>query len=242
MSIPQPEMRGTGGREPIFNIPGVVIALIGLCVAVYVYQNYILSERQDFEFMMNFALIPARFSMASGFVDPAVIFTFISYSFMHGSFAHIAVNMIWLAAFGSPLAGRIGAVRMILFWVFTSVVAGLTHYALHPESLSPLVGASGAISGMMGAAARYGFRRVGYGRRSEFAGPVLPIGLTLTLKPVLIFVGVWFLINIVTGLYSTGGTDFSSIAWEAHIGGFIAGFFGIPLMDRPRSYDAVLRR
>lgn len=73
MSIPQPEMRGTGGREPIFNIPGVVIALIGLCVAVYVYQNYILSERQDFEFMMNFALIPARFSMASGFVDPAVI-------------------------------------------------------------------------------------------------------------------------------------------------------------------------
>ncbi len=72
--------------------------------------------------------------------------------------------------------------------------------------------------------------------------PVLPVGLTLTLKPVLTFVGVWFLINIITGLYSTGGADLSSIAWEAHIGGFIAGFFGISLMDRPRSYDAVLRR
>ncbi len=105
-----------------------------------------------------------------------------------------------------------------------------------------LVGASGAISGMMGAAARYGFRRVGHGRKSEFAGPVLPIGLTLTLKPVLTFVGVWFLINIVTGLYSTGGADISGIAWEAHIGGFVAGFFGIALLDKPRSYDAVIRR
>lgn len=246
MSIPQPEMHGNGrrpgGGEPIFNIPGVVIALIGICAAVYVYQTYIISEQQNYEFMLNFALIPARFSLADGFTDPAALFTLISYSFMHGGFAHIAVNMIWLAAFGSPLAGRIGAARMWIFWIVTSVVAGLTHYAIYPESVSPLVGASGAISGMMGAAARYGFRRVGHGRRSEFAGPVLPVGLTLTLKPVLTFVGVWFLINIVTGLYATDGADLSGIAWEAHIGGFIAGFFGIPLLDRPRAYDAVLRR
>ncbi len=246
MSIPQPDMRGAdsrqGGGEPIFNIPGVVIALIGLCAAVYVCQNYILSEQQNYEFMLNFALIPVRFSLAGGFADPVVLFTLISYSFMHGGFAHIAVNMIWLAAFGSPLAGRIGMVRMVIFWIFTSIIAGLTHYAIYPESVSPLVGASGAISGMMGAAARYGFRRIGHGRRSEFAGPVLPVGLTLRLKPVLTFVGVWFLINIITGLYSTGGADLSGIAWEAHIGGFIAGFFGISLMDRPRSYDAVLGR
>lgn len=246
MSLPQREMRGdtsrSGGGEPIFNIPGVVTALIALCAAIYVYQNYIISEQQNYQFMLNFALIPARFSLASGFTDPAALFTLVSYSFMHGGIAHIAVNMIWLAAFGSPLAGRIGTGRMIVFWIFTSIVAGLTHYAIYPESVSPLVGASGAISGMMGAAARYGFRRIGHGRRSEFAGPVLPVGLTLTLRPVLTFVGVWFLINIITGLYSTGGADLSGIAWEAHIGGFIAGFFGIALVDRPRSYDAVPRR
>ncbi len=69
---------------------------------------------------------------------------------MHGGFAHIAVNMIWFAAFGSPLAGRIGTGRMIIFWILTSVIAGLTHYAIYPESVTPLVGASGAISGMMG--------------------------------------------------------------------------------------------
>ncbi len=112
MSLPQPEMNGnnrrSGGSEPIFNIPGVVLALIGLCVAVYVYQNYLVSEQQNYEFMLNFALIPARFSLADGFTDPSALFTLISYSFMHGGIAHIAVNMIWLAAFGSPLAGRIG--------------------------------------------------------------------------------------------------------------------------------------
>ncbi|MCX2697654.1 MULTISPECIES: rhomboid family intramembrane serine protease [Ochrobactrum] len=249
MSIPQPEMREhtndsrrSGGGEPIFNIPGVILALMGMCAAVYIYQNYLISEQRNYAFMLQFALIPARFSLAGGFTDPAALFTLISYSFMHGGFAHIAVNMIWLAAFGSPLAGRIGTGRMLAFWVLTSVVAGLTHYAIYPESVTPLVGASGAISGMMGAAARYGFRRVGHGRRSEFAGPVLPVGLTLTLKPVLVFVGFWFLINLATGLYSTGGAGLSGIAWEAHIGGFIAGFFGIALLDKPRNYDAVLRR
>lgn len=246
MVLPQPEMqdnRGrSGGSEPIFNIPGVVIALIGICVAVYVYENYLISEQQNYEFMLNFSLIPARFSLAGSFSDPAALFTLISYSFMHGGIEHIVVNMIWLAAFGSPLAGRIGTARMIVFWVFTAIIAGLTHYAIYPDSVTPLVGASGAISGMMGASARYGFRRVNAGRRAEFAGPVLPVGLTLTLKPVITFVGVWFVINIITGIYTTGGADLSGIAWEAHIGGFIAGFFGISLLDRPRSYDAVLRR
>lgn len=236
------EKNRSGRGEPIFNIPGVVIGLIGLCIAVYVYQNYLISEEQNYAFIRDYALIPARFLLADGFSDPAALFTLVSYSFMHGGIEHIVVNMIWLAAFGSPLAGRIGTGRMLLFWIVTSVLAGLTHYALYPESVTPLVGASGAISGMMGASARYGFRRVNFGRRAEFAGPLLSIGLTLTLKPVLTFVGVWFVINIVTGLYTTGGAGLSGIAWEAHIGGFIAGFFGIALFDQPRNYDAVLRR
>ncbi|MFC4625961.1 rhomboid family intramembrane serine protease [Daeguia caeni] len=230
-----------GGREPVFNIPSVILVLIGLCVAVYVYQTRIATPDADFRFIANFAIIPARFTLAGGFTDPATLFTLISYSFMHGGIAHIVVNMIWLAAFGSPLAGRIGAGRIVIFWILTAVVAGLTHIIIYPDSTTPLVGASGAISGMMGAAARFGFRRVEFGRRSEFAGPVLPVSLTLRLRTVLVFVGLWFIINIATGLYSEG-QDYSSIAWQAHIGGFVAGFFGISLLDRPRSYDAVLLR
>ncbi len=229
------------GGEPIFNIPGVVLALIAVCVGVYLCQFYVMNDGQAEAFALDFALIPARFSLAGGFSDPAALFTLLSYSFLHGGFAHVALNMIWLAAFGSPLAGRIGTGRTLGFWALTAVAAGLTHFAVHPESVSPLVGASGAISGMMGAAARYGFRRIGEGRRSEFAGPVLPIGVTLSSRTVLTFVGFWFIINLATGLYSTGGADLSGIAWEAHIGGFVVGFLAIPLFDRPRPYDRPLR-
>ncbi|MGU3577184.1 rhomboid family intramembrane serine protease [Brucellaceae bacterium C25G] len=233
-------------REPIFNIPAVIIGLIGFCALVYAAQNYLISEEHNFIFMLNFAFIPARFTYGAGFTDPAALLTMLSYSFMHGNFAHLAVNMVWLAAFGSPLAGRIGASRLLIFWALTSVVAVLTHYAIYPTSNVPLVGASGAISGMMGAAARYGFRRVplhsGNKNTSEFAGPLLPVLTTMTYRPVLTFVGIWFVINIITGLYSAQEMGVSSIAWEAHIGGFVAGFFGIALFDRPRSYDRSLRR
>lgn len=235
------ENSGKSGGEPIFNIPGVILALIAICAAVYIAQSYILDDAQNLWFLLHFAFLPARFTVGDGLLDLEAWVTLLSYSFMHGSFAHIAVNMVWLAAFGSPLAGRIGTGRMLIFWIVTAVVAALTHYLVYPDSASPLVGASGAISGMMGAAARYGFRRVPGSAQSEFAGPLLPIGVTLRMRTVLTFVGIWLVINIVTGLYTTEGADLSGIAWEAHIGGFIAGFFGIALLDRPRRYDAILR-
>ncbi|WP_183430273.1 rhomboid family intramembrane serine protease [Mesorhizobium sp. RMAD-H1] len=227
--------------EPVFNIPGIILVLIGICVAAFLAQNYVLDDQQNFWVLMNFAFWPARFSQAGGFGDPAAWLTTVTYSFLHGGFAHIAVNMVWLAAFGSPLAGRIGTARMILFWIATAVAAAFTHYAIHPDSAMPLVGASGSISGMMGAAARYGFRRVPdmlHRRgRSEFAGPLLPVSVALTLRPVLVFLAVWFVINMVTGLISLAPTESATIAWEAHIGGFIVGFFGIALFDRPSPLD-----
>ena len=87
--------------------------------------------------------------------------------------------MIWLAAFGSPLANRLGAARFVLFWVATSVAAAAMHYVLHMTDQSPLVGASGAISGMMGAAARFGFRIDRSSGQGAFGGPVLPVSIVL---------------------------------------------------------------
>lgn len=233
--------RQNNGREPIFNIPSVVLALTALCAIIYFTEYYVLSAEQDMHFMLRFAFIPARFTYADGFFDPEALLTLISYSLMHGSFAHLAVNMVWLIAFGSPLAGRLGAGRFIGFWILTAAVSALTHYAIYPVSTTPLVGASGAISGMMGAAARYGFRRVSpYGvnrHLTAFAGPILPVRVTLTYKPVLTFVGFWFIINIATGLYTGTSMGMAGIAWEAHIGGFFAGFFGIVIFDKRKSYD-----
>lgn len=229
------------GREPIFNIPAVILALVAICVLIYAYEYYVLTVEQDIQFLFNLAFIPARFTFDDGFFNPSALLTLISYSFLHGSFAHLAVNMVWMIAFGSPLAGRLGIGRFLGFWILTAIASALTHYAVYPLSTAPLVGASGAISGMMGAAARYGFRRVSpYGANrhlTAFAGPILPIRVTLTYKPVLTFVGFWFIINIATGLYTGTSMGVSGIAWEAHIGGFFAGFFAIVLFDKKKSYD-----
>jgi membrane associated rhomboid family serine protease len=216
----------------MFNIPGIILLAIGLCIAVFVLQTYVLSGEQSVEFLWNFAFIPARMSQYGGWYSPAAWLTTVSYSFMHGSIAHIALNMIWLAAFGSPLAARIGPLRMALFWIATSIAAVMTHFAVYPDSMAPLVGASGAVSGMMGAAARFGFRRSTTRNSAAFVGDILPIGVALRMRIVLTFLGVWFVTNIVTGLLSVGVENSASIAWEAHIGGFVIGFFGISLFDR----------
>lgn len=226
--------------QPIFNMPPVVVALIGFCIAIYLLQSYVLTGAQDVWFLVNFAFIPLRFSVGGGFSDPLAWFTAISYSFMHGGFAHLAINCVWFAAFGSPLAGRIGARKFLIFWVLTAIAAAFTHYAIYPESNIPLVGASGAISGMMGAAARFGFRRVTFYSRTgrqipAFGGPILSVAATLQNRMVLTFLGFWLIINVMTGIYSTAPGELSGIAWEAHIGGFVAGFFGIaPLLGKYR--------
>ena len=84
---------------------------------------------------------------------------------------------------------------------------------------------------MMGAAARFAFHVDRSSGLPSFAGPVLPIAFVLRLRGVLIFLGVWMVINVVTGLYSLVPNMEDSIAWEAHIGGFLVGFFGVALFD-----------
>lgn len=222
----------SSGREPVFNIPGVILAIMAICGVVFIIEAYVLDDAQSSVFLWNFAFIPARFSQYGGFYSPAAWLTTVTYSFMHGSIAHIALNMIWLAAFGSPLAARIGPLRMALFWIVTSVAAVMTHYAVYPDSTAPLVGASGAVSGMMGAAARFGFRRSPLRNSAAFVGDILPIGVALRMRTVLVFLGVWFVTNMLTGLLSVGVDNSATIAWEAHIGGFLVGFFGISLFDR----------
>ncbi|MGH6862630.1 MAG: rhomboid family intramembrane serine protease [Phyllobacterium sp.] len=221
-----------GTREPIFNIPTSIVLIMALCAVVFAVQSYILSGDQEVNFLWTFAFVPARFSEYGGLYSPMAWLTGLTYSVMHGSLAHIGLNMIWLAAFGSPLAARIGPLRTALFWIATSIAAALTHFAVYPDSMAPLVGASGAVSGMMGAAARFGFRRATLRNSAAFTGSILPIGVALRMRTVLTFLGVWFVINMVTGLLSLGIDGSASIAWEAHIGGFLVGFFGIAFFDR----------
>lgn len=220
--IPEPRNRA---REPVFNMPAVVVVLIGVCVAVFLVQEYVLSSRQYLEFLLRGAFIPLRYSGPYD-LDIYAFTSPFTYAFMHGSLAHLAVNMIWLAAFGTPLANRLGNMRFLLFWAVTGLAAVGLHFVLHRYEQVPLVGASGAISGMMGAAARFGFRTSRAGGRPFFDGPLLTIPEVFRSRAAITFLAVWMVINLVTGVMGMApGVD--QIAWEAHIGGFLAGFFGI---------------
>ncbi|MEO3385712.1 rhomboid family intramembrane serine protease [Mesorhizobium sp. CAU 1741] len=220
-------------REPVFNLPAIVTAFIALCVAIHLLRSYVLTQEQDFWVVLQFAFIPIRYSGEYA-LDPYAFMGPWTYSLLHGGLGHLAVNMIWLAAFGSPLANRIGVIRFILFWLVTSLAAVGLHYMLHSTEAVPLVGASGAISGMMGAAARFGFRIDRSAGKAAFDGPVRSIMAVFRSRAVVTFLLVWFAVNLVMGLGFGGSEGGGEIAWEAHIGGFLAGFLLIRLFD-PRS-------
>ncbi|WP_187972992.1 rhomboid family intramembrane serine protease [Aquibium microcysteis] len=221
-------------HEPAFNIPGVVLAFIALCVGIHLVREWLLTPAMDFEVILAGAFIPVRYS-GQYLLDLPAFTSPLTYSLLHGGLAHLAVNMIWLAAFGSPLATRIGAVRFVLFWCATTLAAVALHYVLHMDSNVPLVGASGAISGMMGAAARFGFRSSRAAGRAAFEGRLLTIPEALSSRTVVTFLAIWFVINLATGLASgIPGVD-GAIAWEAHVGGFLAGFLAVRPFDRRRA-------
>lgn len=219
-------------REPMFNLPTVVLVIIGLCVGVYGLQAYVLDGNQNLMLLYNAAFIPVLYTGQYGF-DWFLLSRPFTYTFLHGSFAHVAINMVWLAAFGPPLANRFGALRFAFFFAITGLAGAALFWVIHPFMEAPLVGASGAISGMMGAAARFGFQMDRSSRTSAFAGAPLPFSAVLRSRSVMTFLAVWMVINLVTGLVGLGAGGSDQIAWEAHIGGFLVGFFGVRLFDRP---------
>jgi membrane associated rhomboid family serine protease len=229
-----------GPSEPIFNIPLVVLLIVAICAGTELVRAYLLTPEQDFELLVRAAFVPIRYS-GDYRIDLWAFTSPVTYAFLHGGFAHLILNMIWFLAFGSPLANRLGVLRFVLFWVATSLGAVALHYAVYPLGQAPLVGASGAISGMMGAAARYGFRIDRSSGRGVFGGALLPVAVALRMRSVVTFLAVWFAINLLTGLVGfVPNMEDASIAWEAHIGGFLTGFFGVGAFDRkppPRDAD-----
>jgi membrane associated rhomboid family serine protease len=217
-------------REPVFNMPAIVVAAIALCVVVHLIRFYLLTPEQDFGLLLRAAFIPIRYS-GEFEIDVYALTSPISYAFLHGSIAHLLINMIWLAAFGSPLANRLGTLRFTIFWLVSAVAAAALHYALHPLDAAPLVGASGAISGMMGAAARFGFQIDHSAGPAAFAGRILPVSQVFRSRTVVTFLLVWFAINLASGLFSFVPGEEGQIAWEAHIGGFLVGFLAIQYFE-----------
>jgi membrane associated rhomboid family serine protease len=223
-------------REPLFNIPSVIVALLALLALVHGAREWLLSEDQDIWLVYTFAFVPARYdaSIVLGGVLPggfgAEIWTFVTYSLLHGSWTHLLVNAVWLLAFGSAVARRFGAMRFLAFFAVTAAAGAVMHLITNAGSPAPMIGASASISGAMAAAMRFAFQRGGPlgfmrgGDDESYRVPALPLSGVFRDSRVLIFLAVWFGINLLFGLLSTPMTGANEVvAWQAHIGGFLAG-------------------
>ncbi len=236
--------------EPILNVPAVITLLVALFLCVHGVR-WFLSERGDIEFLLLFAFIPARYDadvLAQGAAPGGLgadIWTFVTYAFIHGDLTHLTVNALWLLVFGSALAVRFGALKLLAFFLVTSAAGALAHLASHPGTFTPMVGASAAISGATAGVIRFLFEPggpLGANRLPAPAAqqvPASPLLVTLSRPPVLIFVAVWLGLNLLLGLGTIPvAGEGASVAWEAHIGGFVAGLLLFSLFDPIRQRPA----
>jgi membrane associated rhomboid family serine protease len=228
-------------RERAINLPGVMIVLITVMVVVHAVRVWVLDEEWRFTALLYGSFIPAVFSgdeALAALPDWLLATTPFSYAFLHGSWTHPLLNALWLAVFGAPLAARIGAGRFLLFFLATAGLAALAYLAVHWGSLSPMIGASGAVSACTAAAARFAFRV--RGGTAGFSGQPMGLSQTFQDRNSLTFIIVWFAVNLAAGVMSPQafGLNSGSIAWEAHVGGFVAGLILLPVFVRPARHSA----
>ena len=203
-------------REPFLNAPASVVWLIGIILVAHVGRVLLPATTAD-DILVSFAFIPADFEQAQ---------TWVTYLFLHGSYAHVGLNCLWLLAFGPPVARRLGTFRFLVFYFFCGTAAAAAQLAADWGSFVPVIGASGAIAGLMGGAIRILYTE----RRRVFGAPLVSVFS----RPVMFFTAVWLAINVVAGVSGLGLSEEGDvIAWVAHMGGYFAGLLTIGFFDRP---------
>ncbi|MBC7116349.1 MAG: rhomboid family intramembrane serine protease [Pseudothermotoga sp.] len=219
--------------------PYVVYTLITINVALFIYQ-LTLSRIELIEFLYNFGLVPARFTstrwatvwqLRTGLsLYSNKWLTFLSHMFLHGGWSHLIGNMWFLGLFGDNVEDELGHARFLIFYLLGGVLASLVHFSLNLRSQVPMVGASGAISAVMGAY----FVLFPYSRIVSIV-PLYFLMPFLIAIPAFTYLFVWFIFQVLSGLLDspTG----SGVAYWAHIGGFVVGMiYGYVRRLRRRRY------
>jgi len=221
-------------KQPIFNLPWIVPALIGLMALIHFLRMSIFTQDQNYWVIIEFAFIPVRYvhtellqlSAYAGLWSP------ITYSFLHADWAHLLMNSFWLLAFGGVTARRLGLTRFLILFGIGSVCGAGLHYIFHADDISPMIGASASVSACMGAA-----MRLPYLAERQYTGDIASARIrslveALTNRQAFTFMAVWFAVNLLfgTGIIDVTGSG-NAIAWEAHIGGFLAGLLLFGLVD-----------
>jgi membrane associated rhomboid family serine protease len=205
-------------RQPFLRAPAAVIELILILVCAHLVRIYALPSAST-AWIYNYGFWPARYShtyLAARSGNPGSLLDralpFVTYIFLHANFTHLLLNCVWLLAFGPIVARRFGAPLFLVFFLLCGIAGAAVHLALNWGSEAPVIGASAAVSGLMGAS----FRMIGTSPSDRHLEPILS-------PRILLWTGIWVVLNVVAGLTGLGAGRFEVVAWQAHLGGYAAG-------------------
>ena len=217
-------------ENPSGRIPVVTILLIALNALAFLYE-IALGPRVEL-LLARYALVPSHFfyflSSPSGHFGNTFLPVFTS-MFLHGGWLHLIKNMWYLWIFGDNVEDRLGHFRFLVFYLVCGVAAAGTHLALNQDSDLPMIGASGAISGVLGA-----YLICFPGARILTLIPMFFIWPVVEM-PAAVLLGLWFMLQLLSGL-GAPGEALGGVAWWAHVGGFIAGVVLVMLLPPSRLY------
>jgi membrane associated rhomboid family serine protease len=205
---------------PSRTTPYVTITLVAINILVFLYQ-FSLGQAVN-QFVLAYGLVPASFSWVN----------VVTSMFLHGGFLHVGGNMLYLWIFGDNVEDRMGHGRFLAFYLLCGTAAALGQTLTVPNSVVPMVGASGAVAGVMGAYfVLYPHSRI---------VTLLPLFIFIQIieVPAIFFLGIWFVMQLLSGVGSiaaaTEGEPGGGIAFWAHIAGFAAGVLGVFVFRRPQ--------
>jgi membrane associated rhomboid family serine protease len=201
------------------NVPVMTLILIGINVLCFFYEMLLPMYLRD-QFIQHFGMIPDRFAPV----------TFVSSMFLHGGWLHLIGNMWFLWVFGSHIEDAVGAPKFLLFYLLSGVASAAVQFAVMLGNPTPTIGASGAIAGVMGAFL------ILYPRVRVVTLVFIFIFITTIDIPAAFMLLYWFLIQLLSGIgYLSSVTQAQSIAWFAHVGGFLAGILLVRWFRQDRS-------
>src|SRR5258706_12727731 len=203
---------------PSRTTPIVTISLIVANVLVFLYELTL--GRAVNDFTLYFGLVPAAFSWVAVFTS----------MFVHGGLFHVGGNMLYLWIFGDHVEDRMGHGRFLVFYLLCGTAAALGQTITAPDSVVPMVGASGAIAGVMGA------YFVLYPKSRIVTLVTFVFFFQIIEVPAIFFLGIWFVMQFLSGVGSIGTAATGGVAVWAHVGGFLAGLSGVIVFRRPERH------
>lgn len=211
--------------------PFVNWALIVINIFIF-YKEFMLPDSVLNRVFYYFGVIPSdvTYLVATGASLQPVMLSFVTAMFLHGGWVHVLGNMLYLWVFGDNVEDRLGHLRYLLFYLAVGIIGSISHVLANPTSEVPVIGASGAVAGVLGA------YFVTFPRSRVLTLVPILIFFTIMELPAIIFLAIWFLLQIFNGTASIGGTA-NPVAWWAHVGGFVAGVILIKILAPRRKQE-----